>query len=76
MKRAGDQGGAEQGKLGDRERAVGQGESHLEVGGDVGCSGGEDGDNVGGCGGEDRVTLERAVEAGGGKLHSWEGWRN
>ena len=25
---------------------------------------------------KDRVTLERAVEAGGGKLHNWEGWRN
>ena len=96
MKRAGDKGGAEQGKLGDRERAVGQGESHLEDGDDEEGGGGEDGDNVGGCGGEDgddvgdvvvmirlmvwllkdRVTLERAVEAGGGKLHSWEGSRN
>ena len=54
MKRARDQGGAEQGKLGDRERAVGQGESHLEDGDDVGC-GGEDGDDVGGGGGNDQV---------------------
>ena len=40
MKRAGDQGGAEQGKLGDRERAVGQGESHLEDGDDEEGGGG------------------------------------
>ena len=85
MERAGDQGGAQQGKLGDRGRPVGQGECHLEDIDELGGCGGEDGDDVGGCGGEDqvmvgllkdRVTLERAVEAGGGKLHNWGGWRN
>ena len=63
MKRAGDQGGAEQGKLGDRERAVGQGESHLE-----------DGDDVGGGGGDDQVDSVTAE----GQSHLGEsggGWR-
>ena len=77
MKRAGDQGGAEQGKLGDRERPVGQGESHLEDGGDVGGGGGEDGedgDDVGGCGGEDQFDGGVAE----GQSHLGEGgggWR-
>ena len=63
MKRAGDQGGAEQGKLGDRERAVGQGESHLE-----------DGDDVEGCGGEDQV--DGGVAEGQSHLgESGGGWR-
>ena len=73
MKRAGDQGGAEQGQLGDRESAVGQGESHLEDGGDAG-GGGEDGDDVGGCGGEDQVDGGVAE----GQSHLGEGsggWR-
>ena len=63
MKRAGDQGGAEQGQLGDRESAVGQGESHLEVG-----------DELGGCGGEDQVDGVTAE----GESHLGEGvggWR-
>ena len=74
MKRAGDQGGAEQGKLGDRERAVGQGESHLEDVDELGGCGGEDGDDVGGGGGEDQVDGVTAE----GQSHLGEsggGWR-
>ena len=61
MERAGDQGGAEQGKLGDRERPVGQGESHLEDGDDVGGGGG--GDQVDGVVAEGQSHLG---EGGGG----------
>ena len=75
MERAGDQGGAQQGKLGDRERPVGQGECHLEDGGDVGGGCGEDGDDVGGCGGDDQVDGMAAE----GQSHLGEGgggwWR-
>ena len=74
MKRAGDQGGAEQGKLGDRERAVGQGESHLEDVDELGGCGGEDGDDVGGGSVDDQVDGGVAE----GQSHLGEGvggWR-
>ena len=74
MERAGDQGGAEQGKLGDRERPVGQGESHLEDDDELGGCGGEDGDDVGGCGGDDQV--DGGVAEGQSHLgESGGGWR-